>query len=143
MNRIELVKAAFNSNDPDRVAYFSDDFQWTDELGSPPIDRSSWLSMDQLMKSAFPDLSYVIEGIREDGDGVVVTSHFSGTFSNDLDLSSMGLGVIPATGKAFVTPAQRDRVSFDGDKISEIHNQETGPDAGMAGFLKALGADRG
>jgi predicted ester cyclase len=143
MNKIELVKSAFTFDDHDRLSDYSDDFQWTDELGSPPIDRSSWLSMDQLMKSAFPDLSYVIEGIREDGDGVVVTSHFSGTFSNDLDLSSLGMGVIPATGKAVVFPSQRDRVSFEGDKISELHNLETGPDAGMAGLAKALGADMG
>jgi hypothetical protein len=143
MNKIELVKSAFSLDDPDRVSYLSDDFQWTDELGSPPMDRSSWLAMGQLVESSLPDLSYVIEDIREEGNGVVVTSHSTGTFINDLDLSPMGMGAIPATGKAVVFPSQRDRVSFDGDKISEFHNLETGPDAGMAGFLKALGADMG
>jgi hypothetical protein len=143
MNRIELVKAAFNSHDPDRVAYFSDDFQWTDELGSPAIDRSTWLAMGALMESAFTNTAYVIDDIRETGDSVVVASHFTGTFSNDLDLSSVGMGVIPATGKVVVAPSQRDRVCFDGNKISEFHNLETGPDAGIAGFIKALSTDKG
>jgi predicted ester cyclase len=139
MNKIELVKQAFNLDSPDRASYLSDNFRWTDELGSPAVDRSSWLAMGQLLESALPDMSLIIDDIREEGDRVVIKNHFSGTFTKDLDLSSMGLGVIPATGKAFVFPAQRDRVSFDGDKISEIHNLETGPDAGVAGFLKALG----
>jgi hypothetical protein len=51
----------------------------------------------------------------------------------------MGMGVLRATGETVVFPSQRDRVSFDGDKISALHNMETGPDAGMAGFFKALG----
>ena len=143
MNKIELVKSAFNIKDPDRESRLSDDFQWTDELGSPAIDKSSWLAMGQLIESAIPDLSYVIEDIREEGDSVMVTSHSAGTFINDLDLSSMGMGAIPATGKEVVFPSQRDRVSLDGDKISEFHNLETGPDAGIGGFLKALGADMG
>jgi hypothetical protein len=143
MNKIELVKSAFRVDNTDRSSYLSDNFHWTDELGSPPIDRSSWLAMGSLMESAFPDLSLIIDDIREEGDSVVVTSHSSGTFVNDLDLSAMGLGVLPATGKAFVTAAERDRVSFDGDKILEIHNQETGPGTGMAAFIKALGADMG
>jgi predicted ester cyclase len=143
VNKKELVKFAFNLDRPDRYSVFADDFKWTDSVGSPPVDKSSFFAGEEPMRLAFPDLSMVIDDIREEGDGVVVASHFSGTFSNDLDLSSVGMGVIPATGKAFVSPSQRDRVSFDGDKISELHNLETGPDVGMAGLLKALGVDVG
>jgi hypothetical protein len=143
MNKTELVKLAFNGDGPEPGFYLSDDFQWTDELGNPPMDKGSFRAMAQPLQSAVPDLSIVIEDIREDGDDVVVTSHYVGTFTNDLDLSAVGMGIVPATGKALVLPSQRDRVSFDGDKISEIHNLETGPDAGMAGFIKALGANGG
>jgi hypothetical protein len=139
VNKAELVKLAFNGDGPEEGFYLSDDFQWSDSLGNPPMDKASFQAMAQPLQSALPDLSVVIEDIREDGDDAVVTSHYTGTFTNDLDLSATGMGVIPATGKAIVCPSQRDRVSFDGDKISEIHNLETGPDAGPAGFLKALG----
>jgi ketosteroid isomerase-like protein len=141
MDKIELVKRAFDLDDPDRYAYLSDDFQWTDELGSPPMDKSTWLGIGKLVESAFPDLSMVIEDIREEGDGVVVRSHLAGTFSNDLDLSSLGMGVIPATGKPIDFPSGTDLVCFDDGKISEFHNRDTGPDAGMAGFFKTMGAN--
>jgi hypothetical protein len=143
MNKTELVKLAFNGEGPEQGFYLSDGFRWTDELGTPPMDKASFSAMARPLQSALPDLSVVIEDIREDGDDAVVTSHYTGTFTNDLDLSSAGMGVIPATEKAIVFPSQRDRVSFDGDKISEIHNLETGPDAGPAGFLKALGPNMG
>ena len=143
MNRIELVKTAFDLDNPDRYSYLSDDFQWTDELGSPPMDRRTWLAMGDLMESAFPNLSLVIEDIREEGDGVVVRAHFTGTFRNDMDLSPIGMGVIPATGKAVDFPSSTDLVCFSNGQISEMNNRDTGPDAGMAGFLKAIGANGG
>jgi hypothetical protein len=143
VNKKELINLAFNGDGPEEGYYLSDDFQWSDELGNPPMDRASWMAMAQPIEAAFPDLAVVIDDIREDGDDILVTSHYTGTFTNDLDLSSAGMGAIPATGKAIVFPSQRDRVCFDGDKISEIHNLETGPDAGMGGFIKALGADMG
>jgi predicted ester cyclase len=143
MSKIEIVKSAFDLDDRDRISYLADDFKRTDEMGSPPIDRASWIAMTGPMESAFPDLALAIEDIREEGGGVVVTSRFSGTFTNDLDLSAIGLGVIPATGKAVNFPPGTDFVSFDGDKISELHGQDTGPDTGMAGLIKALGAELG
>lgn len=143
MNRIDIAKSAFTYDNPDKNSYLSDDFQSTDALGTPPMDKSSWIAMGQLMESAFPDVSYVVEDVREEGDGVAVTGHFSGTFTNDFDLSAMGVGVIPATGKALDFLDSTVLVSFDGDKISNVHSPDTGPDAGMPGFLKALGADVG
>jgi predicted ester cyclase len=142
MSKIELVKLAFNLDNPDQYSCFSDDFQWTDELGSPPMDKDAWFAMDQPLRSALPDLSFVIEEIREEGDGVVMSGRFSGTF-NDLDLSAWGMGVIPATGKAVAFPTTTDRLSFDNGRISKMHGLDTGPDAGTAGFLKAFGVDLG
>jgi hypothetical protein len=143
VNKRELINLAFGGDGPEEGYYLSDDFQWSDELGNPPIDKASWMAMGRPLQAAVPDMEVVIDDIREDGDDILVTSHYTGTFKNDLDLSAAGMGVIPATGKAIVFAPQRDRVCFDGDKISEIHNLETGPDAGIAGFLKALRADQG
>jgi predicted ester cyclase len=143
MNRIDIVRSAFTFDNPNRYSYFSDDFQATDALGSPPFDKSSWFAMGQLMESALPDITYLIEDIREEGDGVAITGHFSGTFTNDFDMSAMGMGVIPATGAAVDFATSIGLVSFDGDKISKYHDPDTGPDAGLPGILKALGADMG
>ncbi|UCD53040.1 MAG: nuclear transport factor 2 family protein [Phycisphaerales bacterium] len=143
MNKIELARAAFDLDDPDQYSHYSDDFQFTDELGNPPLDKDTFIAGGQPVRSAVPDLAEVIEDIREEGDDVVVTSHFSGTFTNDLDLSAMGLGVVRATGKAVVWPTGSSRLSFDDGKVSEMHGLDTGPNAGLPGFLRGLGVDLG
>ncbi len=143
MNKIELVKLANDWQAPDRDSLLTDDFQFTDALGSPPMDKGPFLAIGQLMESALPDVSTVIEDIREEGDEVVVTSHWAGTFTDDFDLSLLGLGVIPATGRAVVFPTSTVRIGFDDGKISRIHDESTGPDAGMPGLLRALGAELG
>ncbi|MEJ2734812.1 MAG: nuclear transport factor 2 family protein [Anaerolineae bacterium] len=121
----------------------SDNFQFTDELGNPPQDKDTFIAGGQPVRSALPDLAHVIEDIREEGEGVVVTHHLSGTFTNDLDLSAMGLGVVRATGKAIVFPTSSILLSFDDGKISKMHGLETGPDAGLPGFLRGLGVELG
>lgn len=143
MNKKAIIREAFQLNGPEQAAYFADDFQWTDSLGSPPMDKASWLGMGDLMQAAFPDLALVVEKIQEDGDDLVVTSRFTGTFRNDMDLSALGMGVVRATGKAAEFPSQRDRVILENGKISRMQNIETGPDAGMGGFFKALGVEPG
>jgi len=141
MSRIELIKAVNNWDTPNRGSYYTDDFQFTNELGDPPNDKNTVLMMGELMKSALPDISTVIEDYQEEGDSVFVTSHWQGTFVNDFDLSALGMGIIPATGKAVVFPTSTVRITFDGDKICALHNPDTGPDAGIAGFIRALGAN--
>jgi thiamine pyrophosphate-dependent acetolactate synthase large subunit-like protein len=143
MNKIELVRKVNDWSKPRRKDYYTDDFQLTNAQGAPPSDRDATLAMGELMQSAMPDVRTVIEDIREEGDDVLVTSHWEGTFVNDFDLSAMGLGVAPATGKAVVFPTSTVRISFDGDKISRIHNPATEPGTGTAGFLKALGVEMG
>ena len=143
MNKIELVRKVNDWSKPRRKDYYTDDFQLTNAQGAPPSDRDATLAMGELMQSAMPDVRTVIEDIREEGDDVVLTSHWEGTFVNDFDLSAMGLGVAPATGKTVVFPTSTIRISFDGDKISRIHDPATDPNAGPAGFFKALGVEMG
>jgi nicotinamidase-related amidase len=143
VNKVELVKFVnrWDNSISDRGSYYTDDFQLTNAQGAPPSDKDAALAMAQLMQSAMPDIKTVVENIREDGDDVVLTSHWEGTFTNDFDLSALGMGIVPATGKAVVFPTSTIRMSFDGDKISRIHDPATDPDAGLAGFFKALGVE--
>jgi hypothetical protein len=143
MTKIELDKLVNDWSSPDRGSYYTDDFEFTTAAGDPPMDKSGALAMADLMGSALPDISTVVEDIREGGDSIILTSHWEGTFANDFDLSAMGMGVIPATGKTVVFPTSTIRIDFDGDKICAIHDPGTGPDAGVGGFLKALGVNGG
>ncbi len=144
MSRVDIAREAFNLNDPDRAeSHLADDFQATDEVGSPPFDKTSWIGMGHMLRAAFPDIDFIIEDIWEEGNEVMITGHFAGTFTYDLDLSPMGMGVIPANGQAIVWPDSTNIVSFAGDKVVHSHDTSTGPDAGMAGFFKPLGVDMG
>jgi predicted ester cyclase len=143
MNKIDIVKAAFDPHNPERAAHFADDFQGTDSVGGQPTDKATWVGMGEMLKATAPDIAHPISEIKLDGDDVLLTSTFTGTFTNDLDLSMMGLGVIPATGKALQFAPSTTRVLFEGDKIKEARSLDTGPDAGIAGFLKAFGVKMG
>jgi hypothetical protein len=143
MTKIELAKSVNDWSIPDRGSYYTDDFEFTTAVGDPPMDKNGALAMAGLMAAALPDILTVIEDIREEGDSVILTSHWEGTFANDFDLSAMGMGVIPATGKTVVFPTSTIRIDFRGDKICAIHDPGTGPNAGAGGFLKALGANGG
>jgi predicted ester cyclase len=144
MNKIDMVKVTYSFDDLEESnKYLSDDFQGTDSVGGPPFDKAGWIGMGQMFKNSFPDIKVVIEEIHEEGDSVMLTSHFTGTFTKDFDLSAMGMGVIPASGEAVKFPSSTSRISFNGDKISGTHDMDTGPEAGFPGLLKALGVQVG
>jgi len=143
VNKIDIVKKVFDMENPERFDLVADEFQSTDSIGSPPLDKVGWQGRGDMLRASLPDIKYVIEDIQEDGEDVTVVGHFSGTFANDLDASAMGQGVIPATGKKVDFPQSHGRVSFKGDKILRTHATDTGPDAGLPGFIKALGAETG
>jgi len=142
MDKIEIVKKALSFDTPpeEQKKYISDDYQFVDSVGSPPMDKEAWFGMGQLMQASIPDLDFIFDKIHQEGENVILSGHFTGTFKHDLDLSAMNMGVIPATGKVLNIPGGTSRISFTGDKISKNHNLDTGPTAGMAGFLAAFGA---
>jgi predicted ester cyclase len=140
MNKVDIVKLAFNLDTPPEVSYghLADDYQWVDSIGSPPMNKQAWMGMASTMRAAFPDLGFAIDEVHQDGNDVMLTGHFTGTFTNDMDLSAMGMGVLKATGKAVKFPSNTSRVSFTGDKISRNQDLSTGPTAGFSGFLAVM-----
>ena len=68
---------------------------------------------------------------------MIVSGHFEGTHTGDLDLSAMGMGVIPASGKKIVWPEASNEFKVDGDQIVSI--KPYGDSGGMEAFLAALG----
>ena len=144
MNKVDIVRTAFNfDNREESEALIADNFTATDSVGGPPMDKASWMGMGEMMRASFPDIDFVIEDIREEGAGVQVTGYFIGTFTNDFDLTSLGMSVFPASGKKIKWPSGSSQVTIEGGKITNSHDLSTGPDAGIPGFLKPLGADMG
>jgi len=117
--------------------YLSGDFQTLDMEGNVQMNREAYLGLSSLLYASFPDFKSVIHDTQEDGDNVIVRSHFEGTFTGDLDLSAMGMGVIPANGKKIVWPEATTDWKFKGDKVAHI--QAMDDNGGVGPFLAALG----
>ena len=117
--------------------YLSDDFKNYDKDGNVIMDKAAYIGMGQLLTSAFKNLKAVYSDIHEEGDSVIASYHFEGTHTGDLDLSAMGLGVIPASGKKIVFPEDTAAFEIRGDKIVSI--KPYGDSEGMASFLATLG----
>jgi len=140
-SKIDILKAwneAANKNpaSPETGSYLTDDFQNTDKDGKVLMDKQAYLGMGALMGAALSDLKFVFTDLREDGDGVVATFHAEGTHSGPLDLSAMGMGVVPPSGKMIVWPDRSSRFVFKGDKISGIQDLAEG---GLQSFFEPLG----
>jgi predicted ester cyclase len=118
-------------------AYLSDNFHSFDKDDNVQMDKQAYIGMSQLLASAFSDFRAVYSDTHEEGDSVVVTYHFEGTQTGDLDLSAMGLGVIPASGKRVVWPEDTVEFGIEGEKIVSIRPH--GDTGGMAAFFEALG----
>ncbi len=115
--------------------HLSDDFQNLDQDGNVLANKEAYLGQGQLLFAAFKDLNYVYSDLRAEGDDVIVTGHWKGTHTGDLDLSALGMGVVPASGKEIVWPEGSSKWKFEGDKIVSIQ-EITG---GMESLLAPLG----
>jgi hypothetical protein len=99
------------------IKFYSDDYQGFDKDGNVIGDKAATIASTQQIMNAFKDFKGVVHNISEEGDSVILTFHFEGTHTGDLDLSALGMGVIPASGKRIVTPESKTRFMVEGDQI--------------------------
>ena len=119
--------------------YLSDDFQILDREGNVQMDKAAYMGMAEILNSAFSDFTAVTSDAHEEGNTVIVHSHFEGIHTGDLDFSALGLGAFPASGKRIVWPEASTTWRFDGDHITSI--QPNDDNGGIGPFLAAMGAE--
>jgi hypothetical protein len=142
---IAWAAAAALGGDIDAAAnLLSDDFQNLDQDGNVALTKDGILNLGRMMHAAFTDYGFVVTELSEAGDYVIITGHNEGVHTADLDLSAMGLGILPASGKKIVWkkivwPEASAKLTFVGDKIKRLEPY-AGP-AGLKAFLSALGID--
>jgi len=142
--KMEVAKAweaAFApGSDIDAIAnLLSDDFQNLDQDGNVALTKEGFLNFARMIRSAFTDHGFVATELLEDGDYVIITGHNEGVHTADLDLSAIGIGILPASGKKIVWPEASSKLTIVGDKVKRLE-----PHAGAAGlkaFLSALGIE--
>ena len=115
----------------------SADFKFSGPVPEP-INGDAWMGMSMNLKKAFPDLDYHFHVEGADGDVVKIGAQLKGAHSGDLDLTSMNMGVIPATNKSFANPHEHGKVTVKGDKVVSwaVEPIEGG---GLMGILSQLG----
>ena len=135
------TKLAANWADNAEVAwaYLADDFRNLDKDDNVVLNRERFIGLTRMLLASFPDLTFVTTGIREEDDYIVLTGHNEGTHINDIDLSAMGVGVVPASGKKIVWPEGSFKVTVVDDRISTWGPY--GDYGGAAAWLSALGVE--
>ena len=143
MNAEEITRAiyaAIESGDMDAVgSHLSDDFLFSGPVPEP-IGFEPWSGMQKLMLAALPDWSFNLSDVRVTGSVAHATHQITGTHTGNLDLSALGLPVVPATGKAVKLPVEQADLTFEGSKVTRLHI-EVPADGGVAAILQQLGVE--
>lgn len=141
MDSKETVQALFDAVQKGKLdearSMLADDFQFSGPTPEP-VNGAAWLGMSASLKAAFPDLNYQFKVESADGNTVNVSAQLKGTHKENLDLTAMSMGVIPATNKSFANPHEHGKVTVKGDKIASwaVEPIEGG---GLMGILGQLG----
>jgi predicted ester cyclase len=140
VNKRETVQALLDSvqkGDFEKAkSLLTDDFQFSGPIPEP-VNRDSFLGMSASLKTAFPDLDYHFKVIGADDDVVKTTSQLSGTHRGSFDLTSMNMGVIPATNKAFSAKLEKTKITVKDNKITSWAVEPT-QGAGLKAILDQI-----
>lgn len=120
-------------------ALTSDDFQLIGP-GPEPLDKQAYQGWIKSVVEANTNHSNNLELTSVSDNVFKGTVQMEGTHSKDWDLSFMGLGIIPVTGKSWRNPKENLTVTLKDGKIvkCEVEVPENG---GIGGILTQLGVE--
>ena len=123
MQNADLLKQFTNS-------HLSGDWETYDALSTPdfilkgpapdPLNKEAFLTWLKSVFEANDDLNNNVTVLESSGDIVKCTVQMEGNHTRAWDLSFLGLGVIPATNKAWKNPKEEMIVTIRDGKIAEI-----------------------
>jgi predicted ester cyclase len=129
---------AFNNGDVAKVgSLLAEDFTFSGPVPKP-LSKREWVGLLGIFKTAFPDINYNLRFVKAEGNVVTTTSQLTGTHTGNFDMSAMGLGVFPPTGKYFSNTEESGESVVEDGKIKSIHMQG-GKGSGVEGILTQLG----
>jgi predicted ester cyclase len=142
MTGTELVKAyyaALDSGDMDKAEqYLSEEYQLIDFI-SQPMDKNAVFDLLKRFKAALTNLRHSLSNIQAEGNVVKLNVQLSGTNSAQLDLSMMGIGIIPRTRRFIIFPSGNYEFIIKDGKIAEQRDiSPISPNRRMSGMLRAM-----
>jgi predicted ester cyclase len=134
----ETFTGLLNSADFDTAAsYLSEDFKFSGAVPKP-VDGKQWIGILKTMKNAFPDFKMNVRIQSVEGNVIKSVNQLTGTHTGDFDLSAMGMGIIPPTGKSFVNARESGVTTVKDGKITSNHITPV-EGGGLMGILAQLG----
>lgn len=141
MDAKETVQALFDAvqgGDFEKAkSLLTDDFIFSGPVPEP-VNGPAWLGMSASLKGAFPDLDYQFKVEGVDGDTVNISAELKGTHTGNLDLTAMGMSMIPPTNKSFAATREHGKMTVQGDKVKAWAVEPT-EGAGLMAILGQLG----
>lgn len=135
---VQTLFDAVQAGDFDKAkSLLTSDFQFSGPVPEP-LSGPQWLGMSANLKAAFPDLDYQFKVEGADGNTVNISAQLKGTHTGNLDLSAMGMGVIPPTDKSFAATRETGTATVEGDQVKSwaVNPSKT---AGLMAILAQLG----
>ena len=142
MDPTEVVRAFFNAlntSGPEAAAKYLADSYETETPPTPPLSKEQWIGSQKMFLAGFPNLHETFEVQSVDGNLVRGINRVAGTHSGDLDLSGMGIGIVPTTGKRAKAVVSVTHVVDDGKIIST--KGEPVDNMGLENVLAQLGIE--
>jgi predicted ester cyclase len=115
----------------------ADDFTFSGPVPKP-VDGAAWLGLHHALNLAFPDFQFNARDVRQEGDKVYATVQITGTQKRELDLTSIGLPKVPASGKSIRLSSEHSEARFMDGKLQYL-NTDADEHGGIAAILSQLG----
>jgi hypothetical protein len=134
----ELMYAIQTGDYEKAKSHLALDFKFSGSVPKP-LKIDAWLAMHMNLKKAFPNLEYHfrVESVQS-GGAVKISSELKGTHKGDLDLTSVKMGLIPATNKSFAAGREHGKLIIQNNKVVSWV-VEPNKDTGMLVILNQLG----
>lgn len=116
----------------------TEDFQFSGPV-KEPLSGPEWLGMHRMINEAFPDFAFNTSQWELDGAQAVGQAQVTGTHENDLNLTPMGIPLVPATGVSIDVTPSKAFVTLREGKIESIEMVDEA-DGGIRGLLMQIGA---
>ena len=103
-----------------------------------PVGAQKWLGLAKALRAGMPDLDFHLHTMGVEGNVVTTGTQVTGTHTADIDLTPMGFGVIPASGKSVELPHEAGKITVEGDKIVS-YDIDVVEGGGLMGILAQIG----
>jgi hypothetical protein len=117
--------------------YYTENFTFSGPVPMA-LNKDQFLDLMTKVTTGVPDWKFNRHDLRVEGQTVIVPVQVTGTQTRMLPALMPGMPDLPATQRAFRIPPEVIRVTFQGERVMDIHVDPV-PGGGIPGMLEQLG----